>query len=168
MIDFDKINCIIVLSSFLLIFSIFLPWLKYIDVAHNYNIDLNALNLLTGTFGMGFIQWSNFLDTYGFVGYHIPLIIPMISGIIGVVLGMIRIYEKYRFIEENKHNEVLLWISTLSFGAILYTLVITILFSNILWNFDVLIYLNGSGIIICFIGTVLLFISGIILKKQTI
>ncbi|MBD3228079.1 MAG: hypothetical protein GF329_07805 [Candidatus Lokiarchaeota archaeon] len=113
------------------------------------------MNLLTGTFGMGFIRWANFLDTYGIVGFHIPLLLPLISGIIGLILGMLRIYEKYRFIEQEKHYEVLVWLATISFGAILYIITASILFSNLLWSFDIIIYINGSGIIICFIATVL-------------
>lgn len=168
LIEEDKINVFIIIGSFFLLISTFLPCVRYIDVSNNYIFDLNALNLLTHTFSMGFIPWDSFLDTYGIDGLHIPMIFPLITGIIGFIMGMLRYFQKFKYIEERKHKEILFWLSTFSFGSFIYILVSIILFSNFLWPYDIIIYLNGSGIIFNLLGAIILFLCGIIIKKQTI
>ena len=167
MIDDDKINIFIMIGSFLLIISIFLPWIKYIDVFSNYSTDLNALNLLTGTFGI-FIPWSNWIDTFGINGYHFPMILPMISGVIGILFGYFRLLQKFEYIQEKNHHEILYWLCTLSFGTFIYIYITSIVISQYLWGLNVVIYLNGSGILLNLIGSIIILICGLILKKQII
>ncbi|MHA1311586.1 MAG: hypothetical protein ACTSQO_11775 [Candidatus Helarchaeota archaeon] len=52
----EEISAFIIFGSLLLVISFFLPWVKYIDAYSNYEIDLNAINLIFGTDGMGVIQ----------------------------------------------------------------------------------------------------------------
>ncbi|MHA1269600.1 MAG: hypothetical protein ACTSPY_07400 [Candidatus Helarchaeota archaeon] len=161
----DRINGFIIFASLLIIFSIFLPWVKYMDISNNYYISLNALNLLFGTFGMSNITWSNWIDTYGLNIYHIPMILPIISGIIGLVLGFLRFFEKYNFIKEDKHSEILFWSSTISFGSIIYIIITSYASSNYLWSFNIIIYVEGTGVLLNFLGTSILLICGLLLKK---
>jgi hypothetical protein len=167
MIEEDKINVFMIFGSFFLLISTFLPWVRYIDVSNNYILDLNALNLLTHTFSMGFIPWESFLDTYGIDGLHIPMIFPLITGIIGIIVGILRYFQKFEFVEERKHYEILLWLCTFSFGSFIYILISIILFSNFLWPYDIIVYLYGSGVIFNLIGSIILFSCGIIIKKQS-
>ena len=91
----EEISVSIIFGLLLLVISFFLPWVKYIDAYSNYEIDLNAINLIFGTYGMGVIQWDNWLDTYGFNIYNIPLILPLIYRLIGVIMGYLRFFEKF-------------------------------------------------------------------------
>ncbi|MHA1229047.1 MAG: hypothetical protein ACTSRP_00395 [Candidatus Helarchaeota archaeon] len=166
MIDDDKINLLIIFGSLMLIISTFLPWIRYVDTIENYIIDLNAIDLVLGTFGMSFIPWNNWFDTYGILPYQIPLIFPLITGIIGLIFGLFRFFKKIGYFSEEKYNELIHWLYTFSFGTIIYITIFIYFISNFLWKYYIIIYLNGSGVVLCFIGSSLLFISGLIIKKQ--
>jgi len=168
MIDDEKINIFIIIGSVMLIFSFFLPWIVYVDTFNNYLIELNCLNLLSGTFGIGLIPWSAFFTTRGIDGFHIPMIIPLIVGIVGFILGYLRLFEKIDSFENKKQYELLLWLCIFSFVAIIYIYTAMFIISQDLWAFSVVVILNGSGFILCLIGTAILLICSFIIKKHLI
>jgi len=164
----EKIDLLIIFGSSLILLSFFLPWAKYQDLLTSKVFNLTALNLLTLTYGIGLIPLEKIIDTTVFLFYQIPLIGLIIIGIIGIIYGVLRFFEKFTLIEENSHYNIISTLGMFSIGFIVYNFIICAIYSNILIVYNSVITAEGSGLILNFIGGMILLISSMILKKREI